>query len=115
MKKWDIPLKVAFGYTFIIVVFGMAVILVYGYTRSAVRLSDVERAMTVRWDAAGSLVYSILEVENLERAVCMGDVVPRFIPTVFRFCLTIPSSVPVSIRCRCCWIASVITLAVLSL
>lgn len=74
MKKWDIPLKVAFGYTFIIVVFGMAVILVYGYTRSAVRLSDVERAMTVRWDAAGSLVYSILEVENLERAVCMGDV-----------------------------------------
>lgn len=74
MKKLDIPLKAALGYAFVIAMFGVAVIVIYRYTRSAVRLSDVERGMTARWDAAGNLVHGIFEVENTERAVCMGDV-----------------------------------------
>lgn len=74
MKKLDIPLKAALGYAFVIAMFGVAVIVIYRYTRSAVRLSDVERVMTARWDAAGNLVHGIFEVENTERAVCMGDV-----------------------------------------
>lgn len=73
-KRHDFPVTAALGYAFLIVVFGFAVWFIYGYTRSAVRLSDVESATTVRWDATSRLVHSIFEVENMERAVCLGDI-----------------------------------------
>ncbi len=71
-RKWGIPFKVAVGYVFLIVLLGVAVWLIFRYTRTAVRLSEVERSVSVRWNAVNSLVSGIFEVDNMERAVCMG-------------------------------------------
>ena len=71
-RKWGIPFKVAVGYVFLIVLLGVAVWLIFRYTRTAVRLSEVERSVSVRWNAVNRLVSGIFEVDNMERAVCMG-------------------------------------------
>lgn len=70
---WGIPLKVALGYAFFVLMLCMAVILVYRYTRAAYRISDIERDMSVRWTMSNRLVHRIFEIENIERAICLGD------------------------------------------
>lgn len=72
-KRWNFPLKVAFGYAFLVATLGMAVLLICRYARSAIQLSDVERSVAPRWEAVNMLVHGIFEVEDMERAVVMGQ------------------------------------------
>lgn len=72
-RIWNIPLKVAVGYAFFVIVLAVAVLLLCRYTRSAIQLSYVEQEVSARWNASNSLVYCLFEVENIERAVSMGQ------------------------------------------
>lgn len=69
---WGIPLKVAFGYVVLLAVSAFAVVLVWDYSRSAVRLTDVARRTDIRHEAMNGLVHGILRMENAERAIFMG-------------------------------------------
>lgn len=69
---WGIPLKVAFGYVVLLAVSAFAVVLVWDYSRSAVRLTDVARRTDIRHEAMNGLVHGILRMENTERAIFMG-------------------------------------------
>lgn len=67
------PLKVALGYALLVAVMVAALLFIRYYTRSAIQLTDVEQAVSARRSAVNRLVYSLLDVENRERAVCMGQ------------------------------------------
>lgn len=69
---WGIPLKVAFGYAVLLAVSALAVVLVWDYSRSALRLTDIARRTDMRREAMDDLVYGILRMENAERAIFMG-------------------------------------------
>ena len=69
---WDIPLKVAFGYAVLLAVSAFAVVLVWDYSRSALRLTDIARRTDMRREAMDGLVHGILRMENAERAIFMG-------------------------------------------
>lgn len=79
-KRFNLPLKVALGYAFLVAVLCVAVAFIVSYTRSAILLSDVEHERAVRRDAVNGLVHGLLEVENTERAVCTGqtDMLPDY-------------------------------------
>ena len=69
---WGIPLKVAFGYAVLLAVSALAVVLVWDYSRSALRLTDIARRTDMRREAMDGLVHGILRMENAERAIFMG-------------------------------------------
>lgn len=69
---WGIPLKVAFGYAVLLAVSAFAVVLVWDYSRSALRLTDIARRTDMRREAMDGLVHGILRMENAERAIFMG-------------------------------------------
>ena len=69
---WGIPLKVAFGYAVLLAVSTFAVVLVWDYSRSALRLTDIARRTDMRREAMDGLVHGILRMENAERAIFMG-------------------------------------------
>lgn len=69
---WGIPLKVAFGYAVLLAVSALAVVLVWDYSRSALRLTEIARRTDMRREAMDGLVHGILRMENAERAIFMG-------------------------------------------
>lgn len=72
MIKNNIPLKVAIGYGVVAIVLVMAIGLVYGNTQSILNLNKASHEYTYKRDVADSLVYSLLDVSNNERAIYMG-------------------------------------------
>lgn len=74
MTKTSVPIKVTIGYAIIIAIFGVATWMVYGNTRTFLRINQTEKAFTQRRDIIDSLVYSFMQMNNQERAICLGDV-----------------------------------------
>ena len=74
MTKTSVPIKVAVGYAIIIAIFGVATWMVYGNTRTFMHINRTEQAFTQRRDIIDSLVYSFMQMNNQERAICLGDV-----------------------------------------
>lgn len=71
--KWNIPLKVALAYALFFVLLAFAVHSLYGYVRFATRMQATEAHAAQRRNALGRLVRGLLDTENAERAVCLGD------------------------------------------
>ena len=69
MIKNNIPLKVALGYAAVAVVMALAVALVYSNTQSILNIDKASRDYTDKRNTADSLVYSLLDVSNNERAI----------------------------------------------
>lgn len=84
--KREFPFKVALGYAFFVVMLGVALLFIRHYTRSAIRLSDVEQAVALRSNAVNRLVHGLFDVENRERALCLGqtDSVSGYVAAVDR-------------------------------
>lgn len=72
MIRNNIPLKVAIGYGVVAIVLVMAIGLVYGNTQSILNINKASHEYTYKRDVADSLVYSLLDVSNNERAIYMG-------------------------------------------
>lgn len=73
MTKTSVPIKVAIGYAIVIAIFGIATWMVYGNTRTFMRINQTEKAFMQRRDVIDSLVYSFMQLSNQERAICLGD------------------------------------------
>ena len=71
MIKNNIPLKVALGYAAVAVVMVLAVALVYSNTQSILNINKASNDYTHKRNLADSLVYSLLDVSNNERAIYM--------------------------------------------
>lgn len=74
MNKTSVPIKVAIGYAIVIAIFCIATWMVYGNTRTFMRINQTEQAFMQRRDIIDSLVYSFMQMSNQERAICLGDV-----------------------------------------
>lgn len=72
-NKWSIPLKAALGYALFVVLLTVAARSLYGYVRFATRTAEAGEAAARRRTAVDGLVRRLFEVENAERAVCLGD------------------------------------------
>lgn len=72
MIRNNIPLKVTIGYGVVAIVLVMAIGLVYGNTQSILNINKASHEYTYKRDVADSLVYSLLDVSNNERAIYMG-------------------------------------------
>ncbi|MDO4159463.1 MAG: hybrid sensor histidine kinase/response regulator [Prevotellaceae bacterium] len=72
MTRISVPLKVTLGYVFFMAVLAFAVWLVYGNTKAFMQLDESESRFIKRRNVVDSLVYSIFELNNSERAVCLG-------------------------------------------
>lgn len=72
MIRNNIPLKVSIGYGVVAIVLVMAIGLVYGNTQSILNINKASHDYTYKRDVADSLVYSLLDVSNNERAIYMG-------------------------------------------
>lgn len=71
--KTGVQFKIAVGYALVIAVLGLAVWLVYGNTRAFMQIDKAEREFIQRRDIVDSLVYSMLEMNNSERALFLGN------------------------------------------
>lgn len=72
MVRNSIPLKVAVGYVAVAVVMVTAIVLVYRNTQSILNINRASQYYNHKRNIADSLVYSMLDVSNNERAVYMG-------------------------------------------
>lgn len=72
MIRNNIPFKVTIGYSVVAIVLILAIGLVYGNTQSILNINRASHEYTYKRDVADSLVYSLLEVSNNERAIYMG-------------------------------------------
>lgn len=72
MIKNNIPFKVTIGYSVVAIVLILAIGLVYGNTQSILNINRASHEYTYKRDVADSLVYSLLDVSNNERAIYMG-------------------------------------------
>lgn len=78
MKKFSgVHIKLLTGYAVFIVVMLLALWLVYDNTRKLLDIGRVSESFVYRSNVADSLVQSMLEVDNAERSVCLGDVTER--------------------------------------
>lgn len=73
MFKTSVPLKVAIGYAIVIAIFSIAAWMVYGNTRTFMRINQTERAFMHRRNIIDSLVYSFMEMNDQERAISLGE------------------------------------------
>lgn len=80
MIKFDITGKATIGYIFITAIIILAGWLVYGNTQSVMLINKAEEQFLARRNLTDSLVYSVLDVNNKERAICLGlsDKFPEF-------------------------------------
>ena len=80
MIKFDITGKATIGYIFITAIIILAGWLVYGNTQSVMLINKAEEQFLARRNLTDSLVYSVLDVNNKERAICLGlsDKLPEF-------------------------------------
>lgn len=86
MVKFDITGKATVGYILMTAIIILAGWLVYGNTKSVMLVDKAERQFMERRDLTDSLVYSVLDVNNKERAICLGlsDKLPEFNAAVER-------------------------------
>lgn len=80
MVKFDITGKATVGYILMTAIIILAGWLVYGNTQSVMLVDKAEKQFMMRRDLTDRLVYSVLEVSNKERAICLGlyDKLPEF-------------------------------------
>lgn len=80
MIKFDITGKATIGYIFMTAIIILAGWLVYGNTQSVMLINKAEEQFLSRRNLTDSLVYSVLDVNNKERAICLGlsDKLPQF-------------------------------------
>ena len=80
MVKFDITGKATVGYILMTAIIILAGWLVYGNTQSVMLVDKAEKQFLMRRDLTDRLVYSVLEVNNKERAICLGlyDKLPEF-------------------------------------
>lgn len=80
MVKFDITGKATVGYILMTAIIILAGWLVYGNTQSVMLVDKAEKQFMMRRDLTDRLVYSMLEVNNKERAICLGlyDKLPEF-------------------------------------
>lgn len=80
IQTGGVHFKVAVGYVVFVVVLLLSLWLVYDNTRSLIAVDNASEAYVHRRNVADSLVYSLLEVDNAERSLCLGsfDDRPRF-------------------------------------
>ena len=80
MTKFDITGKATIGYVLMTAIIILAGWLVYGNTQSVMLVDKAEKKFMVRRDLTDSLIYSVLDVNNKERAICLGlsDRLPEF-------------------------------------
>ncbi len=74
MIKLSVSAKIAIGYLFFLIVLVLCIKLVYDNARAFLRLDQTEERISHRRDVTDSLVYTLLEANNYERAVCLGEV-----------------------------------------
>lgn len=86
MAKLDIIGKATIGYIFMTVTIVLCVLLVYGNTKSVMLVDKAEKQFLERRSLTDSLVYSVLDVSNKERAICLGlsDKLPEYESAVKR-------------------------------
>lgn len=86
MTKFDITGKATIGYVLMTAIIILAGWLVYGNTQSVMLVDKAEKKFMVRRDLTDSLIYSVLDVNNKERAICLGlsDRLPEFNTAVDR-------------------------------
>ena len=72
MTKFDITGKATIGYVLMTAIIILAGWLVYGNTQSVMLVDKAEKKFMVRRDLTDSLIYSVLDVNNKERAICLG-------------------------------------------
>lgn len=84
MVKFDITGKATLGYILMAAIIILAGWLVYGNTQSVMLVDKAEKLFMKRRNMTDSLVYSVLNVNNKERAICLGlsDKLPEFNNTV---------------------------------
>ena len=80
MIKFDITGKATIGYIFMTAIIILAGWLVYGNTQSVMLINKAEEQFLSRRNLTDSMVYSVLDVNNKERAICLGlsDKLPEF-------------------------------------
>ena len=80
MVKFDITGKATVGYILMTAIIILAGWLVYGNTQSGMLVDKAEKQFMMRRELTDRLVYSVLEVNNKERAICLGlyDKLPEF-------------------------------------
>ena len=80
MVKFDTTGKATVGYILMTAIIILAGWLVYGNTQSVMLVDKAEKQFMMRRDLTDRLVYSVLEVNNKERAICLGlyDKLPEF-------------------------------------
>lgn len=86
MIKFDIIGKATIGYLLMTAIIILAGWLVYGNTQSVMLVDKAEKQFMKRRNMTDSLVYSVLDVNNKERAICLGlsDKLPEFNAAVER-------------------------------
>lgn len=73
MIKTRVPLlKVGAGYVLVVVTLCLSAWLVYGNMRSLLAVNEASQEYVKKREVADSLVYCILDVNNRERAICLG-------------------------------------------
>lgn len=72
MIKISTHWKIALGYCLFIAMLAFSGWLLYVNTQSQKNVTQASALITQRQDAADQLVYSILEINNAERAICLG-------------------------------------------
>lgn len=73
MKRFSVSVKVAVGYALVLCILCAASFFIYRYVRSAIRLSDVERYVSLRSEVTNHFMFGVLEVEHLEKMILMGN------------------------------------------
>lgn len=73
MKKLSVSVKIAVGYVAVLFVFCVASLYIYRYIRSAGKLSDVERYVSMRSGLTSRFMFDVLGVENAEKMIILGN------------------------------------------
>ncbi|MCD8291258.1 MAG: ATP-binding protein [Prevotella sp.] len=72
MFKSNIPLKVAVGYVFLVLVVCLALWLLYGNMKSLMRINDEEQLLMERRCVADSLINGFMDVDNKGHSIMFG-------------------------------------------
>lgn len=72
-QKFNVSVKVAMGYALVLCIFCAASFFIYRYMRSAIRLSDVGRYVSLRSEVTNHFMFGVLEVEHMEKMLLMGS------------------------------------------
>ena len=72
-QKFNVSVKVAMGYALVLCIFCAASFFIYRYVRSAIRLSDVERYVSLRSEVTNHFMFGVLEIEHMEKMLLMGN------------------------------------------